>query len=202
MTVEVCSPQDLLQVGALYQALGTLAAGLVSAVVALITTNRILNGTAKREKQKIQSEASEKKQMLRREKLEKIVELCCQQCTAKNLQMSDFINTCISWSHKISSDAMPNENISYLDEAEAIQVMYFPELASQIARIRKVGYELSEFRLAELNSLSLDIRAWQVNGQLTLGKRVGAALQLLTDARLDLVRVAKSIIDSLDLETK
>lgn len=202
MALEVCSPQDLLQVGAVYQAIGTFSAGLVSAAVALITTNRILTKTAQREQQKLHSEALEKKISLRREKLEKLVELCCEQCNAETLQMKDFIGACISWSHKATSVVASNVNINYIDEAEAIQVMYFPELESQVKKIRKVGYQLNEFKLIEINAVTQNREAWLATQKPTLGNRAGTALQSLVEARLDLIKVAKSILERLDIFDK
>lgn len=89
-----------------------------------------------------------------------------------------------------------DEAADQLDKAEAIQVLYFPDLARDMERLKVATQAFRVFIQNEVNEMARDVLAWGRDDRATYGVRCGNALQPHTAVTAALVRAARIVIEN------
>ena len=159
----------------------SLVNGVIGGLVALGATALAHLFTQAREKRKQDADAGVARRAVLRDKLEKLVgltELHWSQCSYETRRI---LRMMVDWSlDRPGSDFKDLEHsVSPLDEAAAIQALYFPELAEHFALLRQATLQLTGFQRDELAAArdEQSLALWAAESRDTFGTRAAAAME-------------------------
>lgn len=184
-----------LQVWALYVTLGN---AIISGVVALFTIWLSHVYTSERETKKDRAAAIQARQAMRREKLEKLVALVYEYSTLRHREAMRIAEIGISAALGTQGPADPEQpSIDPLDEAAALQMLYFPELATAIQQVRVAGQVHLVWVAAEIDRMARDAQEWSANSRPTYGPRAAIAHGQLSVSQNILAEHARQLLQEM-----
>jgi hypothetical protein len=177
-------------------AVATITSGLVAAIVAIGVTWLGHVFAARREADKAKADALAARKAFLRSKVEEVVSLITEHVQAKDARAM-YIGVLGAYSaqgREAPAEAEPPDSNAE-DRAEAIQVLYFPELADQMAAVGAANLVQGKFLTEELARFRADVRAWGAESANTFGTRAAQAAGPLHEAWKNLALAARRLIE-------
>jgi hypothetical protein len=173
-----------------------LANGLVSGAVALFATWLVHRFTAAREARKADADGRRERGAILREKLERFVTLVEEHCSEEHRRGIGVATFLIKRAYGIEGDdPVESAGVGPLEAANAIQVLYFPELADAVASLRAATGTHVAFLTEELqHATQHGAKVWARERHPTFIARRGEAFQAMLLAQRSVEVIARGAI--------
>lgn len=175
----------------------TIANALISGLVAVLATWLAHIFAAKRESRKDHFNAETSRQEMLRDRLEKLVALVSRHCEQR-LRAGHYVAMMGVHHAKglpVPSQEAPMSDLEPLDEADALQLLYFPDLSQLFSDLHEANQVHLAFTYEETQQIGSDVKKWAAQSMPTFGTRNAQAAEQLLIHRRRLAQMARKILE-------